>query len=211
MLGLIGSGVSIWQANTAQQSVDATDKSLIISQRVEREAERSGAIQAKQTNDSLQASIENFHTQQRAWILASNAGFESTGGVVGDINVISPPKVILEMKNYGSSPALNVWTDMHGRLVGGKCGDRSAAISKGHSYSQVAPGEPIHLPNMWAPSVTQACIESLWDESAEFRIFGTVHYGDIFRKDHQSRICFQYDGKRSHAMVTCHEKDTVTN
>jgi hypothetical protein len=59
VFGLLGAGVSIWQATTSQYAADTSDKAVLLAQKTQRDQER-------QSNKVLQTTIDNFHLDQRA-------------------------------------------------------------------------------------------------------------------------------------------------
>lgn len=61
IFGLVGTGVSIWQAKTAQESADTSDKTVLLAQKANREQSRQSAL-------TLKTTIDQFQLENRAYL-----------------------------------------------------------------------------------------------------------------------------------------------
>jgi hypothetical protein len=67
--GLIGAAISMYQSHISRVSAEAALEAANVAQRTLCETQRSNREQAAISKTSLEATVENFHQEQRAWVV----------------------------------------------------------------------------------------------------------------------------------------------
>jgi hypothetical protein len=148
---------------------------------------------------SIYQGQKTFETGQRAWVLVD------TLNISRDLSASSPTPVNFVVKNFGQSPALKFTSEGSMEFTGYACPYANKSIPYSSS-SVLGPGQPATNPNVAVGVISQACLDALHSGMASFRIKCTLHYMDIFMKDHTTTVCVQYEGMASHQMTSCPEK-----
>jgi len=90
------------QAEKMKSMSDAAENMVVQEQRIADNAMRAIDLTTKQSKDALDATVNNFRRQQRAWIAPTNAYFTS------EIAKGAPLSWEVQYRNTGKSPALDV-------------------------------------------------------------------------------------------------------
>jgi len=148
----------------------------------------------------------NFRAGQRACVLVDkiNLTTDKDGNAI-DFSTYRPTMIVFQIKNYGLSPALHLWSETDGRMTGGNC-DRDPFLEERSpyvSYSTLGPGGLESYPNYGMSPISQPCLDSLNDGTATYEIRGQLHYRDIFGDEHTTEVCSRYEGMTSHNMTAC--------
>ena len=105
LFGIAGAGISVWQARTAQQSADTSEKAVFLAQKTDRQSIKAAEDQQRLGGKSLQATINDFHQEQRPWVGVENAEPRDFGRYFGWSIQIG---IVFSLRNYGRSPAERV-------------------------------------------------------------------------------------------------------
>lgn len=127
-----GTGIGIWQATISQTAANAARDAVGVASRSLRETEASNARQAvlteqarlsseRASSKALDATIESFRQDQRAWI-----GIDSW--VLDEFQVGQPVRIKVRIMNRGKTPAVDVEEG----------GTEGLVISNDHTPKQIA-------------------------------------------------------------------------
>lgn len=92
--------ITAWQTRIAQESANTSEKSVLVAQKGERDSRKSSEDQARQSASVLQATIDQFHQDQRAWV--SRTSVKLTKPYSLDSN----GEITIALANTGKTPAL---------------------------------------------------------------------------------------------------------
>jgi len=136
---------------------------------------------------SLQAAIDNFHRDQRAWVGAVN--------VVGPVAKGQPLDITIQIQNSGKTPAVDMLPWQHGELLSAipnvfqGCKENT---QRAESRAIINPGQPFYMnlhPTHGKP------LEIDIPENQDIYAYGCVVYKDVFRQLHWMTFCFSWDEK----------------
>lgn len=151
------------------------------SARTSADKDASDALMASQADSqkSLQASIDNFHQDQRAWL-----SVEPATGIPND----SKFKITFPISNSGRTPAKNVLVYFTGRIL--KPGDNFAYTFFGAPMPMgyVTPGHNTSLFEFNGDqSVARADVKG---PGEGYIVYGAITYQDVFGEKHWLTYCF---------------------
>jgi hypothetical protein len=169
--------VAFWQATISQSAVSVASRTL-------NETVRSNKAQEAANMASFQATVDNFHQEQRAWV-----------GIVS----MEPPSLkprsdfflSLHAMNSGHTPALNFQSLVV--LHSSKKGEPFKALysrlpDEVRSNRVVQPGEQVTLNTIQYP-ITQDQADSVRNGSQILYVYGKMSYDDIFHAHHRTTFC----------------------
>lgn len=189
----ITSSISLYQARISKISAIAARDAVAVASRTLDETQTSNARQAESNRVSLNATIDNFHLDQRAWVGVDN--------IVGAPVKGQPFVITTYVKNTGKTPAMNVhaWkhvaplarmpnvaSDCRGGLASGPT-KSNAFLNPGGTYLLVlnpSHGQP--LPQELKEALTAG--NSLY-------VYGCLTYDDVFKSPHWLTYCSFWDEK----------------
>jgi hypothetical protein len=150
------------------------------------------------SQQSLQATIDNFHEDQRAWVGIAGNGHISTSIVDG-----SPLKVHIDFQNFGKTPAFN-----ERGIAKILTHPNSVPLPSFDTYSLVEASAPITLMPGVSAGVTietntpsaegnviimdKTMITSIDGGAMEVYLYGSQWYDDAFKKPHRTDFCLIY-------------------
>jgi hypothetical protein len=155
---------------------------------------RSTDLSQQQSQKSLQATVDNFHQEQRAWVGVSSLGI--VGGTLAKGNTVS---ALVTISNLGRTPAQHCYMETGDNLLtpDHHLGiDYSLAEESRHNWTTVPPGDH---PNGTTDKLkdTKGGVAVLDDaeiaklKSGEhlFYVFGRIFYKDVFNAKHHTFFC----------------------
>lgn len=148
---------------------------------------------------SLEATINQFHLEQRAWvgpIEVANVRLEV--GKPADISII--------VQNTGKTPALHMHSFMRGTSVlKGAPLEFNFVNPRGlMSDSTIEPGAKVVLENNTGLPVTQSLVDAIKNGQITAYFFGRIVYQDVFGSVHHTTYCYVILNDLRIA-DTCHE------
>jgi hypothetical protein len=164
----------------------ATQNAVCVASQTFLESRRSNTLQETLNEKSINATVDSFHLDQRAWI--------GIGDAVITLNVTDPEKVTLTIKNVGKTPATEIVSQIgiseqprghELKLADLKyLGDPSrsgtlfpgASTWIGKNLEAVAPGQTDE-------------INVLKSGDRFAYVFAIVNYNDVFNKPHWTHSC----------------------
>jgi hypothetical protein len=170
--------VGIWQASISQKAVDVASRTLD-------ETVRSNKTQELANMASFQATVDNFHLDQRAWV-----------GVIS----IEPPNLkprsdfflSLHAINSGHTPALNFQSLVVLHSLGKDEPFKAAygPLPAGWTRSNrvVQPGEQVTI-NTNKYALTQEQVDWVTNGNYILYVYGKMSYDDVFGKHHHTTFC----------------------
>jgi hypothetical protein len=181
-------GIGLWQATISQTAVDVASRTL-------NETIRSNKAQELSNQRSLDATIDNFHREQRPWVVVKSIdlGFLSENG---------HPIITITTKiaNKGKSPAFDIrithsgFQSNYGPLnvnawvTAGKEKDPSHVATS----SILAPDDDSTTPGERVP-ITETQADEIRKHILWIYVFGDIHYTDAFGVAHLTQYCGVYD------------------
>lgn len=183
------------QSDRAERMAKANE---IIAQASKQSVETAKGIAKK----SLNATIDNFHLEQRAWVGVINVseGQHTEGGKKVYIKEGGKLTGNLVLNNSGKTPAQNVKS-----IVGVSCLESSAefrpiykkdATKNGPTITTIQPGATQAAPFPPFPIdkiASKADIENIVSGNYIIYVFGKISYQDIFRNQHTTTYCMFLD------------------
>jgi hypothetical protein len=178
-------------------------REMIIATGAAQQAVVEARLNRGQAEKSLDATIDQFRLEQRAWL---GMGDVNARFIVGEPLLITTP-----IKNSGKTPALNVSVSAV-----------LDAVPKDGKPDFSIPTPPSHrvviLPNAAfsaernatheSGSLSQFGKESVMSGTQVLYNFGTVTYDDVFGYHHWFRFCYRFDPKTS-GFPTCENHNDV--
>jgi hypothetical protein len=194
-------GLQWWEMHDAGKQ---TDKIIAADERLAAANERfakSMENSVKQSGDSLQASIDQFHLDQRAWINIQFPQWE-----------IMPNKPLVAhsiIVNSGKTPAEHI----SGKIVVRKVNDSEPFRLTYEGYPPSEPKTGILIPNSpitglgymtlhFAPNshaivpsnLSDTDVKEIQEGRAFGVVYGTIDYNDVFSEHHWIKFCAFYSG-----------------
>jgi hypothetical protein len=201
-----GLAIGIWQASISQRAANAAKDAVDVASRTLAETQTSNARQAELTEkarvsseesskQAFQATIDNFHHEQRAWVGPIEMGINEP-----PIHVGSRLVATIVLTNSGKTPALNVST-----LAAIAFWDKRLPVDPHFkidntdqpSNSVIQPGMketittlPISSPlNSGAGVVGTNDLAEIESGESIVYVFGRITYRDVFQKEHRTTFC----------------------
>jgi hypothetical protein len=197
---IAGDTLTATQQANAQQRLD----NLAAASDAKTLADRSATQSAK----SLQATVDNFHQDQRAWV-----GIAGNGHIDGSIAEGSPFKVHIDFQNFGKSPAFNergiakILThpitvplpsfDTYGIAEASAPITLMPGVSVGITIETSTPSAEGNVMIMDKPT-----IEAINSGTLEVYLYGSQWYDDAFKKPHRTDFCLLY-APHTHGWGSC--------
>jgi hypothetical protein len=147
----------------------------------------------KQSQVSLQASIENFHLEQRAWLGLASVEMKP-------MKAPDPIRATMVVLNSGKTPALHAAFNffMHPSDVPINAAEYVKhpiePQSPPHTASMVLPGAVKLLPSSTG-STDEFEVQSVQNGRKLIYFFAFMSYRDVFRVEHHTRVCALLDFK----------------
>jgi hypothetical protein len=188
-----GTAIGIWQARISQRAANAARDAAGVASRTLDETQRTNAAQQKFASDSLRATIENFHLDQRAWL----------GPKVLEMKPMQAPNPIVSamtITNSGKTPALRVEF-----LFYLHPSDRPINVVE-YVKHPVEKGKLITASTIMLPGATYVLsadtgatdalgVENVKNGGELIYFFAFISYLDVFGARHHTRACALYQGK----------------
>jgi hypothetical protein len=195
------------QAYAAQKIAGASDRNAAAAESFSTSAGNiniglSNAVQKLEaqtvsSNKALQATIDNFHQEQRAWLNAQVA--------IGIPKSDVPYKIQIPILNSGKTPAKHLMVYFTGRF-----------FAKGEkvAYTFLGVPQPLGIATP-GPSITFTYNSTGIPETGDyvaahkgdkFIVFGAITYEDVFDAKHWLTYCFFATEENSYAYCTEHNK-----
>lgn len=154
----------------------------------------------KQSKAALDATVDNFRMDQRAWV--GPTSIDPPEYAEGEKKVYVKEgqqiKATIKIINSGKTPALNVHNTYAFRSSSGRPrGDPFITFKKSdifESTTVIQPGMVIYLnPPPFPPEgvVTKNHINDITSEKVTIYIIGIITYDDIFKRHHFSKFCMR--------------------
>ena len=166
-----------------------------------------------QSKQALDATIDNFHLEQRAWVgpVRVLKQFDAGGKIVNGLGMI--------VTNTGKTPALNVVTfmGMNTILVHNRNLPKVAEYT--FNYPSPVSGQPFGSKGVLQPSMEVAFSPSFQEENAKAErikdgfvllyMHGLMTYDDVYTRPHTTKFCvyFEPDLSAAHSCPTYNEAD----
>jgi hypothetical protein len=103
VFGILGTGISAWQATTAQESADTSERSVLLAQKSERDTQRIATKQLNQAKEALNQTITQSKDDERAWVIFSEMVID--GGTLANGHTIAAR---IKLTDVGKTPARGV-------------------------------------------------------------------------------------------------------
>ena len=165
-------------------------------------------IQAETGKKSLQATIDNFHEDQRPWV-----GLMGSNHTSIELSLNLPIKSEIEIQNFGKTPAIHE-ASVNKLLTR----PLSVPLPSMDNYSIVDAGPTITL----MPTATvsgkissdtgsdignnfvldQTVLDAIQQGVLQIYLYGSIWYDDAFGKSHRTDYCLLYQPK-SHGFTAC--------
>jgi hypothetical protein len=163
------------------------------------------AAQTELANKSLQATIDNFHLEQRAWVgpLVINAEM-----VIG-----KPLIVAAKFKNTGRTPAINVIpAGFLQPVTEGYAPDFTMKTTGPQTRTVMPPDGTIILERNGTRGgvMTPAIFDALESGKLKIYIFGKIAYEDVFNCGHWTQYCFVFKPDTK-SFLECNTHNAVDN
>jgi hypothetical protein len=147
------------------------------------------ADQVSATKQSIEASIENFRLDQRAWL-----GYRAVG-ILEPITAHRPLRMVLSIKNTGKTPALKV---RESTTTAGP--NKPNAVIPGPSFKEkangsidsqavVQPDGELTIPVDYPKDISQPFIDAIKAGVTTIYIVSKVTYSDVFGRTHYTTFC----------------------
>ena len=167
----------------------------------------------QQSRQSLDATIRNSHTDQRAWV--------GSGDTTFTINESAPVVVHTLGRNVGKSPAVDVSSEISWVVKPTKMGPlkRENIVygqwTKKLSNGTVFPGQNFGIDFIEREIIPNqsSIVNDLKNESSVFYIYGFIDYKDVFGVSHWTTFCYQ-TSREMKGVGTCaiyNDSDSDTN
>lgn len=204
--------VGIWQGSISQKSANAAKDAAQIAKDTLEATKNANAQQrldniasaadaklladrtAAQADKSLQATIDNFHLQQRAWVTVTSMSAKKLE--IGDVTTAK-----VDIKNTGTAPAFDVEirvndsVELKGHKLQIGYGDTNknppasrGVLPPGGEANATAPERLINGTTT-VYKAEQTYINALVSGEAVYTVFGIIKYKDVFRAPHQTTFC----------------------
>jgi len=180
------------QADAASKSADAANRFATSAEGINTQTKlavdkfdrmaRAAESNAAQSKRSLDAAIEQSHSDQRAWVALSPSA------PLVDLN--KPPMASFTVVNSGKTPArkviIRVWLNFFPKMLSILPGGIEPTETSVGVIFPGGRGDSNIVPNINAPiSLTNPGIDGTWYAYA----WGHVEYLDVFGKPHNTQIC----------------------
>lgn len=183
-------------ATTAtQDAVDVASRTLC-------ETQRSNASQAKLSTKTLQATIDNYHRDQRAWVGIKGMDYPNLLDKTGKqvlVKIRSPVVGVVVISNFGKSPALHLtsWISIQMLRSGVKLVPKYKFDTKFPTASVLEPGVEVRLRSLPIDStvpgipgiLTQANLDDISSGRYIVYVYGFTTYKDVFNQPHITKFC----------------------
>lgn len=187
---------------TAQESADTADKSILLAQKTERDSRKSTEDQARQSGKALDASIDNFRQDQRAWVSVKNARLTKP------FSTTEKAQVTVLVTNTGHTPALKMYFSCRGMKLDAEptC---DSHLGKGEVFkSPVSPGGENEQFVLIDPQ-SQALIDGLKNKTHSLYLKLGLEYWDINGKVHHTTFCGSYPSDHEPFLMGCPNGGTM--
>jgi hypothetical protein len=166
---------------------------------------RSMDLSQQQTQKSLQATVDNFHSDQRAWVGQIDSS-------VSEVKEGAPITFRVTIGNSGKTPALKVRTKIssaHGpkttKFVPQYSEPNTSALQ---ALGVLQPGGKGTMEQTTAPLTD---ISKFRSGAYLYYVFGRVDYEDVFGHPHWSTWCLYVGGEHSDNLRTTLQCDSYNN
>ncbi len=176
-------------SDAANKIREAAEGMVTQEQRIADNAQKALDGSNKQSKAALDASINQFRDEQRAWV-----GFP-LGEVTDDIAVGKSPKGLLRLQNNGRTPAIKVASETQaGVICGGFPRRPPYTVPETDSLMTIMPGAPPingYPVNLVTDSLPLKEKDLLFTKvpGCELYIYGKVTYSDTFSRLHWQHYC----------------------
>lgn len=147
------------------------------------------------TARSVDAQVANFQQGSRAYVLVSAAEFEEPP------TVGHPVKVIVQFKNFGTTPAVSV-KNSFAFDFGGPSTWTPDRLTPKASTTVMGGSEAREVHIVSEASLTPDVVEAIKAGRTEFYVHGRIWYDDVFGVAHETEGCVYYDARRD-VMSSC--------
>jgi Sec-independent protein translocase protein TatA len=180
---LTGDAVQVAR-DTLTETQNSNARQAVLSEQTRKDASAAAKSSSDESAASLQATIQNFHADQRAWIGASPSTFDLSDG--------KPLAVIVSLTDTGKTPGLNLSSQVHWIDLPE---DREFTLAD-VNYQKI---EPILsgtiFPNQIVPvkAATFVSVGSFDDFRNGIMIlyvYGRTEYQDIYGANHWTEFCY---------------------
>jgi hypothetical protein len=172
-----GIGIGIWQATISQTAVNVASRTLD-------ETVRSNKAQDLASATSLQATVDSFQLDQRAWVGAIG---------ISPVQQQTPDKPLafnVIFRNTGKTPALHV------RVKGGVVRDLATILHNPDSLPMIPiPVSAVIMPNgssilpLKSNRIPDEMLKGLNDGTLRITGYAVVTYEDVFHRMHLTKTC----------------------
>lgn len=182
------------QTKAAYQQVSTAKSSIRIADKTLKDAQESGKEQSERAEKSLNAAIENFRLDQRAWVGIDNLAWDEykDGDKTVCIKEGAPFKVGVHIKNTGKTPAslsttrAYVYPTERGKKP---ILQENSILSTLPTNSTLFPGGRLNI-GVTKPIVyTKEQIELIKNGQYTLYLVGMIVYKDVFGKTHFTKFC----------------------
>jgi hypothetical protein len=174
-----------------------TTKAVRIAATSANAAQKSAAAsegQVEVTKKSIQATVDAFRLDQRAWMGISNVALSV-------LKVGEPLRVDADIVNTGKTPAFSVRIDKTGIQTNYGPLDVDQFIASGKLSKPIqppstgvsGPNSSIKIPFHTDQPMTEVWIDQINSHALWIYVFGDIHYRDAFGVEHTTQFCGSYD------------------
>lgn len=183
VIGIIALFIYYGQLRQMTKATRATRDAVCVASRTLSETQRSNAVQASFAKESLDATIDSFKKDQRAWLGAGDAKF-----------AIDEKQLVASFvaKNVGKTPAIKVESNIGWAFKpqGHKLQTSDIVYPKGNNLDgTVFPTQTFQITDTLAdvlPAPQAALINDLKNGKRVMYVFTKVEYRDVFNVSHWS-------------------------
>lgn len=175
------------QVSTAKISIRIADKTL-------KDSQQSGKEQSERAEKSLNAAIENFRLDQRAWINLKEIAFKSytTGGKQVFVKAGQPARIKLSYTNTGKTPARILTTKTYLWFV--EAGNKPPLLEKAIIATEnqpftLFPNDTYSQADIISEVFSTQQVEILKTGQYVMYIYGMIPYEDVFGQTRWTQFC----------------------
>jgi len=186
------------QTNAAFQQVSAAKSSIRIADKTLKDAQESGKEQSDRAEKSLNATIENFRLDQRAWIHLKEVAFKAytTGDTEVPIKAGHPVRIKLSYTNTGKTPARVLATKTYVYVV--EAGEKpplqeKAIIATENRPFTLFPNSTYSHSEMVSEVYSAQQVEVIKNGQYIMYIYGMIPYEDVFGQIRWTQFCKYLD------------------
>jgi hypothetical protein len=181
-------GTTFFQWTEMHDAGKQTDRIIAADERL------AGAMEGsvKESGSALQATIDNFHLDQRAWLGPTE--MLQPGFLDGTKRVYlregEPAQFGVGISNTGKTPARNVIQQTSYISIPSNIGFRPRYPGSRQHVGVIHPNAKIWATTPWTGPLLKPQITDATRGAVRLYFFGTITYDDVWEKTHHTTFCF---------------------